>query len=107
MSKFHHDTFSRRSDRSPSGFRAYIDTCFSQILLLLTIPGAESQGQEELDLPHGKLVSELVPHLLPVGRQNRMIWWEEGLRAKNCLAQTWTKAGGAGMLASHFQDWLA
>ena len=54
MSKFHHDTFSRRSDRSPSGFRAYIDTCFSQILLLLTIPGAESQGQEELDLPHAQ-----------------------------------------------------
>ena len=54
MSKFHHDTFSRRSDRSPSRFRAYIDTCFSQILLLLTIPGAESQGQEELDLPHAQ-----------------------------------------------------
>ena len=54
-----------------------------------------------------KLVSELVPHLLPVGRQNRMIWWEDGLRAKNCLAQTWTKAGGAEMLASHLQGWLA
>ena len=75
--------------------------------MLLRIPGAESQGQEELDLPHGKLVSELVPHLLPVGRQNRMIWWEDGLRAKNCLAQTWTKAGGAEMLASHLQGWLA
>lgn len=47
-------THSLENKRSPSGFRANIDSCFSQILLLLRIPGAESQGQEELDLLHAQ-----------------------------------------------------
>ena len=84
-----------------------IDSCFSQILLNLKSQELRARYRKNWTFPMPRLVSELVPHFLPVGRQNRMIRWEDGLRAKNCLAQTWTKAGGAGMLASHFQDWLA